>query len=185
MDRDLVIRARGGDHDAFARLAAGSIGRLNAIARLILSDYGLAEDAVQEALVSAWRDLRGLRDPERFDAWLNRVLIRACQDARRRESRRRRTESILLTAPEPAEDDIQRPLATMDQLERGLRRLSVDQRAVVVLTYFLDLPQAEAAASLGIPIGTMKSRLARSLAALRASIEADERLAIQPAERPA
>ena len=86
VDRQLVIRAREGDHDAFARLAAASIGRLNGIARLILHDYGLAEDAVQESLVEAWRSLRGLRDPDRFDPWLNRILVRACQDARRRES---------------------------------------------------------------------------------------------------
>ena len=83
MDRDLVIRAREGDHDAFAQLAARSIGRLNALARLILTDYSRAEDAVQDALVDAWRDFRGLRDPDRFDAWLNRILIRACQNARR------------------------------------------------------------------------------------------------------
>jgi len=183
VDRDLVIRARDGDRDAFARLAAVSISRLNAIARLILTDYGLAEDAVQDALVDAWRNLRGLRDPDRFDPWMNRVLIRACQDARRRESRHRRTESILLRAPEPAQDDVQRPVATMDQIDRGLAALTIDQRSVLVLTYFLDLSQAEAAATLGIPVGTLKSRLARALAALRASIEADERLTIQPAER--
>src|SRR6185312_7560635 len=88
MDPQLVILARGGDHDAFARLVAGSIGRVNAIARLILHDYALAEDAVQDAFVDAWRSLPGLRDPERFQAWLTRLLIRSCQDSRRRARRR-------------------------------------------------------------------------------------------------
>ena len=88
MDRELVVLAREGDHDAFARLVASSIGRLNAIARLILRDYGLAEDAVQDAFVDAWRSLPGLRDPDRFDAWLTRLLVRSCQDVRRRARRR-------------------------------------------------------------------------------------------------
>ena len=96
MDPELVILARGGDHDAFARLVAGSIGRLNAIARLILRDYAMAEDAVQDAFVDAWRSLPGLRDPERFQAWLTRLLIRSCQDTRRR-ARRRTIEMPLLS----------------------------------------------------------------------------------------
>jgi RNA polymerase sigma-70 factor (ECF subfamily) len=185
VDRDLVVRARNGDHDAFARLVVASIGRLNAIARLIVSDYAIAEDAVQDALVDAWRNLRGLRDPDRFDPWLNRVLVRSCQNARRRETRRRGVELILPALSEPAQEDVQGSLARTDQLEHALSRLTVDQRAVLVLAYFLDLPLAEAAATLGIPTGTMKSRLARALAALRASIDADERLTIQPAERTA
>ena len=185
MDRELVVRARSGDHDAFARLVGASIGRLNAIARLMLSDYGLAEDAVQDALVDAWRNLRGLRDPDRFHPWLNRVLVRSCQNVRRRDTRRRHVDLILLGSPEPAQDDVQSSLARADQLERALARLTVEQRAVLVVSYFLDLPLAEAAATLGIPTGTMKSRLARALAALRAAIDADERLTIQPAERTA
>ena len=128
VDRQLVILAREGDHDAFARLAAASIGRLNGIARLILHDYGLAEDAVQESLVEAWRNLRGLRDPDRFDPWLNRILVRACQDARRRESRRGRGELPWLGYDEPVSDDTQASIAASDQLERGLR-LSDDRAA--------------------------------------------------------
>jgi RNA polymerase sigma factor (sigma-70 family) len=182
MDRELVIQARGGDHDAFARLASGSIGRLNAIARLILSDQSRVEDAVQDALVDAWRNLRGLRDPERFDAWLNRILVRSCQDMRRLDRRRRLIE-LPLADNDSGTGDLQASVAVTDQLERGLRRLTVDQRTVLVLSYYLDLSLADAAATLGIPVGTMKSRLNRAVDALRASIDASERLPGYQAER--
>lgn len=184
MDRELVIRAQGGDHDAFARLAASSIGRLNALARLILADYGRAEDAVQDAFVDAWRDLRALRDPERFDAWLNRLLVRACQNARRADRRRGRFE-LHLQADGPAPGDVQGAVADHDLLERGLRRLTTDQRTVLVLSFYLDLSLAEAAATLGIPLGTMKSRLSRAIDALRATVDAVERNPVHSAERSA
>jgi RNA polymerase sigma factor (sigma-70 family) len=182
MDRELVIRARDGDHDAFARLAAGSIGRLNAIARLILSDHARAEDAVQDALVDAWRNLRGLRDPDRFDAWLTRILVRSCQDARRLERRRRLVE-LPFFGDGPASDDAQKSTADTDLLERGLRLLSIDQRTVLVLSFYLDLTLADSAAILGIPLGTMKSRQSRAIDALRATIAATDRTPGYPAER--
>jgi RNA polymerase sigma-70 factor (ECF subfamily) len=185
MDRDLVLQARAGDRDAFSRLAAGSLARLNAVARLIVRDDGRAEDAVQDALVDAWRDLRGLRDADRFDAWLNRLLVRACQDTTRRERRRRTVELPLFAIDGPPVPDTQHITALSDEIERGLRRLTVEQRSVLVLTYYLDLTLGEAAAALGIPLGTMKSRLHRALGALRASLEADQRISTQPAERPA
>jgi RNA polymerase sigma-70 factor (ECF subfamily) len=183
MDRDLVVRARAGDRDAFSQLAAGSLGRLNAIARLIVRDEGRAEDAVQDALVDAWRDLRGLRDPDRFDAWLNRLLVHACRNVTRRDWRRRRIELPLLATDGPFIPDIQQSSALTDEIERGLRRLTIDQRSVLVLSYYLDLSLADAASTLGIPIGTMKSRLNRALAALRASLEADARQTGLTAER--
>jgi RNA polymerase sigma factor (sigma-70 family) len=185
MDRDLVLQARAGDRDAFSRLAAGSLPRLNAVARLIVRDDGRAEDAVQDALVDAWRDLRGLRDADRFDAWLNRLLVRACQDTARRERRRRTVELPLFAIDGPPVVDAQHMTALSDEIERGLRRLTVEQRSVLVLTYYLDLPLGDAATTLGIPVGTMKSRLHRALGALRASLEADQRITTQPAERPA
>jgi RNA polymerase sigma-70 factor, ECF subfamily len=185
MHRELVIRARDGDHDAFARLATSSIGRLNAVARLILRDATLAEDAVQDALVDAWRNLRALRDPDRFDAWLNRLLVRACQDTWRRRSRRALVELPLRPVDDAPTGDVQSSIAEADELERGLRRLTLDQRAVVVLTFYLDLPLAEVAAATGVPVGTVKSRLNRSISALRASIEADSRYPSMPSERPA
>ena len=182
MDRELVIRAREGDHDAFAQLAAGSIGRLNAIARLILRDYARAEDAVQDAFVDAWRDLRGLRDPDRFDAWLNRLLVRSCQNARRLD-RRRTLAELPLGAEGPAVGDTQASVEISDLLERGLSRLTIDQRTVLVLSFYLDLSLADAAAMLGIPLGTMKSRLNRAITALRATIDASERQPVYRAER--
>jgi RNA polymerase sigma-70 factor, ECF subfamily len=182
VDRDLVIRAREGDHEAFAQLVARSIGRLNSIARLLLNDYARAEDAVQDAFVDAWRDLRWLRDPDRFDAWLNRLLIRACQNVRRRD-RRHRTIELPLVTEGPASSDAQARVADADQLERGLRRLTLEQRTVLVLTYYLDLPQAEAAATIGVPIGTLKSRLSRAIDALRAELAADERRSVQHVEQ--
>lgn len=184
MDRVLVTQAREGDHDAFARLVALSIGRLNAIARLILRDQGLAEDAVQDAFVDAWRSLPGLRDPDRFEAWLTRLLVRACQDNRRRAARRWNLELPLEPGDSPDVVDHQAELAVADQLERSLRRLTVDQRTVLVLVYYLDLPIAEAAAAIGIPAGTMKSRLSRAISALRATVDADDRLNVRTAERP-
>ncbi len=180
MDRALVIRAQTGDHDAFAALAKGSLGRLTAVARLILRDTDAADDAVQETLVEAWRGIRALRDPERLAPWLHRLLVRACYDRFRRERRRRVTEIRVAPSAEPSTADEQRSVLVRDQLERGLARLHPEQRAALVLTYYLDLPLTEAAQILGIPVGTLKSRLHRSLDALRASIEADER---EPARR--
>lgn len=182
MDRELVVLAREGDHDAFARLVAASVGRLNAIARLILRDYSLAEDAVQDAFVDAWRSLPGLRDPDRFDAWLTRLLVRSCQDLRRR-TRRRVIELPLLTGDGPQIADHQTTFAVTDQIERGLQGLTVDQRTVLVLAFYLDLPVAEAASILGIPAGTMKSRLHRAILALRATVDADDRSVARTAER--
>jgi RNA polymerase sigma-70 factor (ECF subfamily) len=184
MDRALVAQAKEGDHDAFARLVMMSIGRLNAIARLILRDPFLAEDVVQEAYVDAWRNLRGLRDLDRFEAWLTRILVRGCQDARRRSSRRLTTELPLLTDIGPTTPDSQLAFAAVDQLERALERLTVDQRTVLVLAYYLDLPLAEAATVLGIPTGTVKSRLNRAISALRAGVDADDRSIVRTVERP-
>src|SRR5689334_11043812 len=182
MDRDLVVRARAGDRDAFSQLATASVGRLNAVARLIVRDEGRAEDAVQDALVDAWLDLRGLRDPDRFDAWLNRLLVNACRDVARRASRRVRLEIPLEPTHEPVSPDVQHSNAISDEIERGFRRLTIEQRSVIVLVYYLDLPLTEVAATLGVPLGTIKSRLNRSLTALRASLEADARIPSLSAE---
>jgi RNA polymerase sigma-70 factor, ECF subfamily len=172
---DLVIRARDGDRDAFSELAAQSIGRLTAVARMILRDEYAAQDAVQEALIEAWKSLPGLRDPDRFDAWMRRLLVRACFKGVRRSKRVDAVEIRLTPGDEPAIVSVERDLDIRDRLERGLARLSADQRAVVVLVYYLDLPLADAAQAMGIPLGTTKSRLNRATSALRAAIEADDR----------
>src|SRR5262245_47277390 len=142
---------------------------------MILRDEYLAQDAVQEACIEAWRSLPGLRDPDRFDAWMRRLLVRACSRGTRRAGRLGPVEIRLTPADEPAIDDSARAVGVHDELERGLARLSREQRAVVVLVYYLDLPLADAAQAMGVPLGTAKSRLNRATSALRASIEADDR----------
>jgi RNA polymerase sigma-70 factor (ECF subfamily) len=170
---ELVRQARRGDREAFASLAAGAIDRLFAISRLILRDAGLAEDAVQDALVRAWRDLPTLRDVERFDAWLYRLIVRSCADIAR-DRRRWRTE-IRLIRPESEESDRASDLADRDQLERGLRRLNEAQRTILVLHFYVDLSLAATAEAMGIPVGTAKSRLHYAIEALRAALDAESR----------
>jgi len=175
MRRELVERAMAGDHDAFTELARVSIARLHAAARLILRDPVRAEDATQEALVAAWRDLSALRDPERFDAWLHRLLVRACY----REARRGRRQSVIEVeanrAPRSLERDPAVDLADRDELDRGFARLDADQRTVLVLHHFLGLTLNEVASAMSVPPGTARSRLHRATRAMRAAIEADAR----------
>ncbi len=180
---ELVVRARGGDRDAFTELVARSIGRLTAVARMILRDEYAAQDAVQETFIEAWRSLPGLREPDRFEAWLRRLLVRACFKGVRRTRRADAIEIRMTPADEPAMPGYERNFALHDQLERGLARIPADQRAIVVLVYYLDLPLADAAQAMGIPLGTTKSRLNRATQALRAAIEADDRVPSALGER--
>jgi RNA polymerase sigma-70 factor, ECF subfamily len=173
--RELVERAGRGDHDAFAVLAGASVARLEAVARLILRDRELAQDAIQEVLVKAWRDLPGLRDPDRFDAWLYRLTTNACLDAVRHR-RRRPIEVDLKTIDPPAATDMAAGLANRDLLERGFRHLGVEQRALLVLHYYVGLPVPGVAEALGIPLGTAQSRLHRALSAMRAVLDAEARV---------
>ncbi|MEO7118847.1 MAG: RNA polymerase sigma factor [Candidatus Limnocylindrales bacterium] len=168
--RELVERAGRGDQDAFAVLAGASVGRLDAAARLILRDHELARDAVQDGFIRAWRNLPTLRDPERFDAWLRRLVVRSCIDMLRRRGRRA-VEVELTPLHSPLIGDIASIVADRDLLDAALRRLAPESRAVVVLHYYLGLPLPDVAATLGIPVGTAKSRLHRSLAAMRISID--------------
>ena len=169
MGRELVERARQGDHDAFADLVDGRLARLDAAARLILRDGELARDAVQEAMIRAWRDLPGLRDPDRFDAWLQRLLANACLDLVRRR-KRRVIEVELSPIDAPSTVDIATNLADRELLDQALAGLAASHRAVVALHYLLGMPLPEVAASLGIPLGTAKSRLHYSLAAMRIAV---------------
>jgi RNA polymerase sigma factor (sigma-70 family) len=175
MQRDLVVRAQGGDVDAFSALTAGRTDRLYAAARLILRHDDQAGDAVQDALLRAWLDLRGLRDPDRFDAWLHRLLVRACYRAVKHRRSREIAEITLASTTESMAPDEQRAVAVRDQLDRGFRRLSPEQRTVIVLHHYLGLSLAESAEALAIPLGTMQSRLSRATQAMRAALEADER----------
>jgi RNA polymerase sigma factor (sigma-70 family) len=174
MQRDLVERAMAGDHEAFSELARLSIGRLYSVARLILRDAARAEDATQEALVAAWRDLSALRDPDRFDGWMRQLLVRACYREARRNQQRMRHEARVV--PLGLAGDPAIALADRDQLDRGFDRLSPEQRALVVVHFYLDLPIAETADLLGLPLGTAKSRLHRAIRQMRAGLDADARL---------
>ena len=173
MDTTLVVRAQHGDEEAFASLALAIGDRLHAVSHRILRDIDLAEDATQQALLAIWRNLPHLRDPARFDAWSYRLLVNACYA----EARRTRwpPNIRLLPADEAESADGLSSVVDRDQLERGFRRLSIDHRAVVVLHHYLDLPLDEVADVLGVPVGTVRSRLHHAMRGLRAALEADAR----------
>jgi RNA polymerase sigma-70 factor (ECF subfamily) len=173
--RELVEKARAGDRDAFAALATDSIGRLFKTALLMLRDRDLADDAVQETLVCAWRDLKGLRDPDGFDTWLHRVLVRCVYREAGRE--RHRAAQVVQVLDIRSYPDTAREVEDRDTLDRGFRRLRPEHRAVLVLHHYLGLSDEEAADVLSVPAGTIKSRLNRATTALRAELDADARSA--------
>ncbi|MGK2849644.1 MAG: RNA polymerase sigma factor [Candidatus Limnocylindrales bacterium] len=178
MDRDLVEAARNGDREAYVDLIHARSDRLFAVAQRILRDIDRAEDALQDALVIAWRDLRGLRDPDRFDAWLQRLLINVCIAQATRE--RRRTSNLrVLPIDGPAAPDELVSVADRDLLERGFRRLPPEQRAILVLHHYLGYAPSEIAETLGIPAGTARSRLHHAHRAMRAALEADARTTVR------
>ena len=170
MDTELVIHARNGDQAAFATLVDSLYGRLHQVAYRILRDRHLAEDATQQAVLLMWRDLPQLRDPDRFEAWSYRLLVNACKGEFRR--RRRTLPSVGAATPcEPvAPDDFGHPY-DRDQVERGFAELSLDHRAVLVLRYYLDMPLEAIGEALGIPIGTVNSRLNRAIGRMRGVLE--------------
>jgi RNA polymerase sigma-70 factor (ECF subfamily) len=179
--RTLVEQARKGDREAFSVLARAEAARLDAAARLILRDRELARDAVQEAMIRAWRDLPGLRDPDRFDAWLHRLIVHAAIDEARR--RRRRVIEVELTALDvPQREDAFELLVDRNSLDRALASLTPENRALVVLHYYFGLPVPEAAALLGITLGTAKSRLHRAVIGLRGTLATERADAAEPAE---
>jgi RNA polymerase sigma-70 factor (ECF subfamily) len=171
VERDLVVRAQRGDHDAFDQLVMRLTDRLFSIAYRILRNGPGAEDATQQALVSIWRQLPRLRDPDRFDAWANRVLVHAAYS----EYRRRRREAPAGSLTDGATDDAYLSVHDRDQLERGFARLSFEHRSVLVMQHYLSLSHDEMAEILEIPIGTVRSRLHGARNAMRAALEADAR----------
>ena len=183
MQAGLVERAQRGDQEAFAALAGGAIDRCYAVAFRILRDIHLAQDATQQALLAAWRDLPTLRDPERFEAWLYRLVVRSCYVEAARH-RRAGTQVRLIATDQVASPDTAGTIADRDELERGFSRLSPDHRVVIVLRHYLGYPLEEIAAVLDIPVGTARSRLHYATSQLRAAIEADAR-PMRPEERTA
>jgi RNA polymerase sigma-70 factor, ECF subfamily len=166
---DLVQRAQVGDREAFDALATASYHRLYAVARRVLRDSHSAEDAVQEALIRAWRDLRSLREPERFEAWTYRLLVRACHD----QSRRRRisVEVAELGVEHASAHDDFAGVVQRDEIERAFLQLSVEHRAVLVLTHYVGLPAPQVAQYLAIPVGTVYSRLHYATQTMRQALE--------------
>jgi RNA polymerase sigma-70 factor (ECF subfamily) len=179
-----VDRAKGGDGEAFDALARTVGDRCMAIAFRILRDADMADDAVQAALITAWRELRTLRDADRFEPWLHRILTHECYAEARRRTRWSADIRILPVDHEQGTGGIL-SVNDRDQLDRAFRRLTLEQRAVLVFHHYLDLPVLEVAERLGIPVGTVKSRLHHAVAALRASLEADARTPSVSQERPA
>ena len=170
--RDVVERAMRGDREAFGVLVVHTSDRMYAIATRILRDAELAEDALQSALLTAWRQLPTLRDPDRFEAWVRRLLVHACYA----EARRRRSWSAnvrVLPVDGPAAPDALLSIDDRDALDRAFRRLSFEQRAVFVLHHHIGLPLTEIAETVGIPAGTARSRLHYATRLLRAAVEAD------------
>ena len=174
MDSDLVERAQCGDKEAYALLAGVIADRFLAVARRILRDQDLAEDATQQALLAIWQNLPQLRDPGRFEAWSYRLLVHACYAEGRKERRWMPNLRLLPVEEAMASDDLS-SVVDREQLERGFRRLSIDHRAVVVLYHYLDKPLDEIAGILEIPVGTAHSRLHHAMRGLRAALEADLR----------
>ena len=183
MADQLVERARRGDRDAFASLAAIHVDGCYRLAYRILRDPHRAQDATQQALLGAWRDLPTLRDSERFEAWLRRLVVNACFTEARTE-RRWAARVRVLSSTNRVEPDVARSVATRDELEDAFRRLTPDQRAVVVLHHHLGYPLTEIAATLGIPAGTARSRLHQAVRQLRAALD-DGRSLVTSEERPA
>jgi RNA polymerase sigma-70 factor (ECF subfamily) len=187
MQRALVERAQSGDHEAFSVLVRTSYPRLLSVAILVLRDRDRAQDAVQDALVLAWRHIRALRDADAWDAWLYRLTLRACNHAARTSRRRDVVELHVEPDRHPSvETDLAGIMADREVLAAALDDLPYDQRVVMVLHFHLDLPLTEAAAILDIPVGTAKSRLHRGLAAMRTTLGVEpERELGSARERPA
>ena len=181
MDRELVEQAQRGDRDAYDAIVRAVAPRLYRVAHRIVRDFDAAQDATQLGLVAIWRELPRLRDPDRFDAWAYQLVVRYCLMELR--ARRRRLAVVpdggfdtLEGSPEPSMADESRSVADRDELERAFRLLTGEQRAVVVLRHYVGLSVAESAEVLGVPAGTAASRLHYATRALRAALEANDRL---------
>jgi RNA polymerase sigma-70 factor (ECF subfamily) len=172
LDRQLVESAQHGDETAFAMLIQRSGDRLHAIACHILRDNDLAADAAQQACIEMWRRLAQLRDPERFDAWAYRIVVRAAYA----ECRRRSVWRVVADLPDSSSLDADHGVDDRDQLERGFSRLSMDHRTVIVLKHYGGLSNAEIADVLEVSEGTVRSRLYYAMKTLRSMLEADQRL---------
>ena len=179
MERELVERARTGDLEAFSELARAWIDRLYVLARLILRDGDRARDATQEALIVAWRDLSGLRDPDKFGPWIRRLLVTACYREARRTKRRIHVEAQVRPIDQDPFDH-EAAAADREELAYGFSSLTTEQRTLIVLHYYVGLPVQETALVMGLPVGTVKSRLSRTTQQMRATLDARARISVKP-----
>jgi len=180
VEQHLIERAKRGDRNAFSELAPGLGDRLYAVAHRILRDREVAGDVAQQTLIKVWRELPGLRSTDHFDGWSYRLVVNACYDELRR--RRRAGPDLSLLETDDVTPDVQLTVADRDQLDRGFERLSPDHRAVIVLTFYLDYTAPEISRVLGVPVGTVRSRLHYAKQAMRAALEADRRPALDARE---
>jgi RNA polymerase sigma-70 factor (ECF subfamily) len=171
----LVERAKGGDDAAFSELVDLDGDLCYGIAYRILRDTERAQDAVQQAFLLAWRELPRLRDPDRFSAWLRRLLVNACYEELRRH-RRWSTRIRSLPVDGPGGPDTTVSVDDRDTLDRAFLRLSPEHRAVFVLHHHAGLQLVEIAEIVGAPTGTVKSRLHYATRTLRAAIVADSQV---------
>ena len=158
-----------GRDEAFAVLIGPRLDRAYGLAWHLLGHAADAEDACQEALLAAWSAWPRLRDPARFDAWFDRILVNTCIEHLRR--RARRPQVTLSDDPAIAERDTLAGSIERDLIGRALGRLSPDHRAAVVLRFWADLSTDAIAERLGVPAGTVRSRLHYALGALHAELE--------------
>ena len=172
MNQDLIVRAQAGDQRAFDSLATADYPRLFRVAHGILRDRSHAEDATQQAYLDIWRNIRRLRDPDKFEAWSYRLLVHACY-AEAKRTPKWMPDTALPPSQEPRAADAYASVVDRDELEFGFRYLSVDQRAVIVLHYLLDMTLEQVAEALGVRQGTVNSRLSRGMDAMRKAMGAD------------
>jgi RNA polymerase sigma-70 factor (ECF subfamily) len=181
MTSDQVLRVQQGDRDAFADLIRGAYDRLFATAYRITRDREAAEDAVQDAMIRCWRDIRGLRDPDRFEAWLYRLLVNACRD-QTRLARRRPVMTFGEPAQHPSDIDLFARVAEHDALERAFLKLPADQRIALVLAHYVGYSAPEIAVILAVPVGTVYSRVHYGARAMRAELSAAPAVAASTTE---
>ena len=178
MDRDLVLRAQAGDQGAFSMLAETIVDGLVAVARGVLGDAHLAEDATQQALLSIWRELPKLREPDTFGAWSYRVLVNSCYSEARR-AKRWRTSGVSDMSREPSTHGGYAEVHDRDEIERVFEGLSMDHRAAVVMHHYLGMTLPQVALALDIPEGTVRSRLYHAMRKLREAMkDADPSLSL-------
>ena len=168
----MVEQAQRGDNAAFDALVALDGDRCYAIAYRVLRDVDRAQDAVQSAFLQVWRELPRLREPERYEVWLHRIVINACyMEARRHRRWRLHVRTLPVEGPLSADPTLS--VDDRDAIERAFARLSPEQRAVFVLHHHAGMPLADVAEVVGVPLGTVKSRLHYASQVLQGALAAD------------